>query len=250
MMDVGRHPRINLLTYSEIESISGYVGNFHVRVRQKARFVDASECTSCAECEAVCPVLVLDEFQMGLSSRRAIYKPFPQAVPSAYVVDIEHCLGNNPIACAKCVDRCDKHCINFDEQDSIVDLQVGAIIVATGMDTYDPRPLDEYGYTRYEDVITSMEFERLISAGGATQGHFIRPSDRRQPQRIAFIQCVGSRSTARGNPYCSNICCMNTIKDSLLLKDHYPDIGISVFYMDISAAFPAKWNAATTVRWS
>lgn len=235
MMDAGRHPRIELLAYSEIENITGYVGNFHVQVRKRARYVDEKECTACGECEQVCPVLVPDEFQMGLSSRRAIYKPFPQAVPSAYLVDIAHCLGNNPIACGKCVERCDKHCIDFDAQDEIINLEVGAIVVATGMDTYDPTALDEYGYTHYEDVITSMEFERLISAGGPTEGHFIRPSDRQHPHRIAFIQCVGSRSPARGNPYCSNICCMNTIKDSLLLKDHYPDIEITVFYMDIRA---------------
>jgi heterodisulfide reductase subunit A len=235
MMDVGRHPRIQLLTYSEIENISGYVGNFKVKVRQRARYVDEKDCTACGECAKVCPVLVPDEFQMGLSLRRAIYKPFPQAVPSAYLVDIAHCLGNNPIACAKCVDRCDKHCIDFDAQDQILALDVGAVIVATGMDTYDPTALDEYGYTRFEDVITSMEFERLISAGGPTEGHFVRPSDRQHPQRIAFVQCVGSRAAARGNPYCSNICCMNTIKDSLLLKDHYPDIDLTVFYMDIRA---------------
>jgi len=234
-MDAGRHPRIELLTYSEIEDISGYVGNFTVQVRKRARYVDEKECTACGECEEVCPVLVPDEFQMGLSSRRAIYMPFPQAVPSVYLVDIDHCLGNNPIACAKCVERCDKQCIDFDAQDEILELDVGVIVVATGMDTYDPTALDEYGYRRYQDVITSMEFERLISAGGPTEGHFIRPSDRQHPQRIAFIQCVGSRSPARGNPYCSNICCMNTIKDSLLLKDHYPDIEISVFYMDIRA---------------
>jgi len=235
MMDVGRHPNIQLLTYSEIEEIGGYVGNFHVRVRKKARFVDENECTSCGECAKVCPVLVPDEFQMGLSTRRAIYKPFPQAVPSAYLVDIAHCLGNNPIACGKCVDRCDKRCIDFDQQDSRIEFDVGAVIVATGMDVYDPTPLDEYGYTRFEDVITSLEFERLISAGGPTGGELIRPSDRRHPQRIAFIQCVGSRSPARGNPYCSNICCMNTIKDSLLLKDHDPDVEITVFYLDIRA---------------
>jgi heterodisulfide reductase subunit A len=235
MMDVGRHPNIELYTYSEIESISGYVGNFRVKVRKKARYVDENECTACGDCEEVCPVLALDEFQMGFSSRRAIYMPFPQAVPSTYLIDIERCLGDEPIACGKCMERCDKQCINFDDHDRIIDLHVGAIVVATGMDVYDPRPLDEYGYTRFHDVITSMEFERLISAGGPTEGHLIRPSDRQHPQRIAFIQCVGSRSTTRGNPYCSNICCMNTIKDTLLLKDHYPDVEVSVFYMDIRA---------------
>ncbi len=235
MMDVGRHPKITLLTYSEVETISGYVGNFTVRVRKKARYVNETECTACGECEPVCPVVTLDEFQMGLSSRRAIYLPFPQAVPSAYLIDIEKCLGDEPIACGKCMERCDKQCIDLDDQDRIIAFDVGAVVVATGMDLYDPTPLDEYGYTRYPDVITSIEFERLISAGGPTEGHLIRLSDRQKPQRIAFIQCVGSRSTTRGNPYCSNICCMNTVKDTLLLKDHYPEIEVTVFYMDIRA---------------
>jgi heterodisulfide reductase subunit A len=235
MMDVGRHPRIELMAYSEVEDVSGYVGNFKVRVRKRARYVDERECTACGDCAEVCPIVKPDEFQMGLSTRRAIYIPFPQAVPSAYIVNIHECLGDNPIACGKCIERCDKKCIDFDMQDEIVELEVGAIIVATGMDTYDPTELDEYGYTRYENVITSMEFERLISAGGPTEGHFIRLTDRQTPGRIGFVQCVGSRSQVRGNPYCSNICCMNTVKDSLLLKDHYPDIDITVFYMDIRA---------------
>ncbi|MFC1484629.1 hydrogenase iron-sulfur subunit, partial [Candidatus Neomarinimicrobiota bacterium] len=162
--------------------------------------------------------------------------PFPQAVPSVYILDNDACLGHNPIACGKCADVCEKKCIDFDMEDELIKIEVGAIIVATGMDVYDPTEMDEYGYTRYENVITSMEFERLISAGGPTEGHFMRPTDREAPKRIGFIQCVGSRtSNGKGNPYCSNICCMNTIKDSLLLKDHYPDTEIKVFYIDIRA---------------
>jgi heterodisulfide reductase subunit A len=243
MMDVGRHPNIELMAYSEVEDISGYVGNFKVKVRRRARYVDEKECTACGECAKVCPIVRPDEFQAGLSTRRAVYIQFPQAVPSAYIINIEECLGDNPIACGKCVEVCDKKCIDFDMDDEVVDLEVGAIVVATGMDVYDPTPLDEYGYTSYENVITSLEFERLISAGGPTEGHFVRPSDRKRPQTIGFVQCVGSRTALtesnpegqRGNPYCSNICCMNTIKDSLLLKDHYPDTDISVFYMDMRA---------------
>ena len=243
MMDVGRHPNITLMAYSEVEDISGYVGNFKARVRKKARYVDENECTACGDCVPVCPIVKPDEFQAGLSTRRAIYIPFPQAVPSAYIINGDECMGDNPIACGKCLEACDKKCIDFDMQDEIVELDVGAIIVATGMEVYDPTPLDEYGYTSYENVITSLEFERLISAGGPTEGHFVRPSDRTRPRRIGFVQCVGSRTALtdsnpdgrRGNPYCSNICCMNTIKDSLLLKDHYPDTEISVFYMDIRA---------------
>jgi heterodisulfide reductase subunit A len=236
-MDVGRHPNIELLTFSEVEDVSGYVGNFKVRVRKKARYVDEDECTACGDCVELCPVVVPDRFQMGLGSRRAIHIPFPQAVPSAYLVMAEECLGQNPIACGKCIEACEKNCISFDMQDEMLDIEVGAIIVATGMDLYDPTALDEYGYTRFPNVVTSMEFERLISTGGPLGGHFGRPSDLERPRRIGFVQCVGSRTLdpTRGNPYCSNICCMNTIKEAQYLKDNYPDTDITVFYMDLRA---------------
>ncbi len=235
MMDVGRHRNISLYAYSEVEHVSGFIGNFHVKIRKKARYVDEEACTACGDCVADCPVTLPDEYQQGLSSRKAIYIQLPQAVPSAYLIDMEHCLGNNPIACGKCLDACQKNCINFDMQDEMINLEVGTIIVATGMDVYDPTELDEFGYRSFENVITSMEFERLICAGGPTEGHFVRPTDTTRPKRIAFIQCVGSRSENRGNPYCSNICCMNTIKDTLLLHDHYPEIQSTVFYIDIRA---------------
>ncbi len=235
MMDVGRHPRIKLLAYSEIEHVSGFIGNFNVKVRKKSRYVDEDECTACGDCVVDCPVSVPDEYQQGLSSRKAIYIQLPQAVPSAYLIDMQNCLGNNPIACGKCQDACEKKCINFDMQDEILNLEVGTIVVATGMSVYDPTEMDEFGYRSYENVITSMEFERLICAGGPADGHFVRPTDHTRPKKIAFIQCVGSRSENRGNPYCSNICCMNTIKDTLLLKDHYPDTESKVFYIDIRA---------------
>jgi heterodisulfide reductase subunit A len=263
MMDAGRHPKIQLMAYSQVESISGYVGNFSVRVRKKARYVDENACTACSDCARVCPVITPDEFQGGLSTRKAIYIPFPQAVPSAYLINTDECLGNNPIACGKCREVCEKDCIDFDMRDEIVEFDVGAVIVATGLEVFDPTGLTEYGYTRYENVITSLEFERLISSGGPTEGHFVRPTDMQRPQRIGFIQCVGSRTVPtpgspagplasargagegasgdgrhaneRGHPYCSNICCMNTVKDSLLLLDHYPDSEITVYYMDIRA---------------
>ncbi len=236
-MDVGRHPNIELLTYAEVEDVSGYVGNFKVRVRKKARYVIEDECTACGDCAAVCPVVVPDEFQMGLATRRAAYIPFPQAVPSAYIINREECLGQNPIACGKCIEACEKNCIDFDMEDELLDLEVGAIIVATGMDVYDPTALDEYGYARFPNVITSMELERLISTGGPLEGHLARPGDLKPPKRIGFIQCVGSRTQdpERGNPYCSNICCMNTIKAAQYLRDNYPDSEVSVFYMDLRA---------------
>jgi len=211
------------------------VGNFTVTIRKKARYVDPKLCNACGECAKVCPVVVPDEYQMGLSSRKAVSIPFPQAVPCSYILNMDDCLGNNPIACGKCADVCDKQAIDLDDRDELITREVGAVIVAIGLDVYDPAPLDEYGYTRFENVITSMEFERLICAGGPTAGHFVRPSDQRQPQRIGFIQCVGSRNPAIGRPYCSNICCMNTVKDTLLLADHYPGVENLVFYQDIRA---------------
>ncbi len=235
MMDVGRHPRIKLMAYSEVEEISGHVGNFKVCVRKKARYVDETECNLCGKCVEVCPVVLPDEFQQGFSSRKAAYIPFPQAVPSSYLIDMEHCLGNNPITCGKCIDVCEKECIELNMQDELVEIDVGVIIAATGMDIYDPTALDEYGYTRFENVITTIEFERLICGGGPTEGRLVRPSDLQPPKRIGFIQCVGSRTENRGNPYCSNVCCMNTIKDSLLINEHYPDTEVYVFYMDIRA---------------
>ncbi len=235
MSDAGRHPNIELLTLSEVKEVTGHVGNFHVRVLKRTRYVRESECTSCGDCVAVCPVVVPDEFNMGLSSRRAIYSPFPQAIPSSYVVDIESCLGHNPIICGKCREKCEKNCIDFNMSDEILEFDVGTIIVATGMEVYDPTELDEYSYTKFPNVLTSMELERLINAGGPTGGEVQRLTDKRVPDAVSFIQCVGSRSFKTGHRYCSNICCMNTIKSTIMLKEHYPETEVKVFYIDIRA---------------
>jgi heterodisulfide reductase subunit A len=237
MTDVGRHPNIEMITLGEIKDIKGYVGNFDVTVTKKARYVNEKECTACGDCAVVCPVLVPDEFEMGLASRRAIFIPFPQAVPSAYVLNPNDCLGQDPLICGKCKEACEKGCIDYDAQNEELSFKVGTIVVATGMEPYDPTPLDEYGYTRFPNMLTTMEFERLINAGGPTKGEVVRLSDLKVPKSVAFIQCVGSRSPGNkeANPYCSNICCMNTIKDTLMLKEHYPDMEVKVFYIDIRA---------------
>src|SRR5512137_1766562 len=236
MTDAGRHPRIKLLTLSEIEQISGYVGNFKVRVRQRPRFVREKDCTACGDCAKVCPQATPNEFEIGLATRKAIYSPFAQAVPSAYLVDPATCLGKDPLVCGKCIKACKKQCIDFDMQEQVHEFEVGTIVVATGMEVFDPSALEEYGYGRFANVVTTMEFERLINAGGPTLGEVVRPGDRRVPRSIAFLQCVGSRSTSgAGKPYCSNVCCMVTIKDTLMLKEHYPEMEVTVFYLDIRA---------------
>ncbi len=232
MTDAGRHPNITLHTLSEIAEVSGYVGNFKVRIIKKAKYVDETECTSCGDCATACPVVFPDKFNEGLSSRKAIYIPFPQAVPSSYVINMDECMGRG---CSKCLESCEKNCIHFHMSDEEILEEVGSIVVATGLDPYDPRPMDEYGYTRYENVLTSLEFERLVNAGGPTKGELVRPTDRRPPKSVGFIQCVGSRSKIKGGEFCSNVCCMNTIKSTLVLKEHYPDMEITVFYIDIRA---------------
>ena len=234
MADAGRHPNIELLTNSEVQEVKGYIGNFKAKVMKKPRYV-TDECTACGDCVPVCSVTVPNEFDVGLATRHGIYIPFPQAVPSTYIVDRDLCLNKeNIIVCDKCIKACERQAIDFEMKPEILELEVGTIVVATGADVFDPASLVEYGYTKFPNVITSLEFERLINAGGPSGGHIIRPSDMKIPETVAFIQCVGSRSE-RGHLYCSNVCCMNTIKDSLLIKEHWPETKIYVFYLDIRA---------------
>ncbi|MEM3580726.1 MAG: CoB-CoM heterodisulfide reductase HdrA2 [Candidatus Bathyarchaeia archaeon] len=235
MSDVGRHPNIELLTNSEVVDVKGYIGNFRVKVLKKPRYVK-EDCSACGECSKVCPMTSPNEFDAGLALRHAIYTPFAQAVPSTYIIDMNLCLNKDGvIVCDKCIKACERQAIDFTMKPETVELEVGTIIVATGADVFDPSTLPQYGYGRYLNVITSLEFERLINAGGPSGGRLIRPSDMKVPKRVAFIQCVGSRSNRTGRTYCSNVCCMNTIKDSLLIKEHWPETEIYVFYVDIRA---------------
>jgi heterodisulfide reductase subunit A len=234
MSDAGRHPNIELLTNSEVKEVTGYIGNFKAKVLKKPRYV-TSECTACGDCVSVCPIIVPNEFDVGLAPRHAVYLPFPQAVPSTYLIDRDLCLTSDTLACAKCFEACDKRAIDFDMEPETVELDAGTIIVATGAGVFNPSSILRYGYGKFPNVITSLEFERLINAGGPSGGHLIRPSDLQIPKAVAFIQCVGSRSDEEGHVYCSNVCCMNTIKDTLLIKEHWPDTKIHVFYVDIRA---------------
>ena len=237
MVDCARHPNVTIYTLSEVQSVTQEEDDFgfEVQVFKKARYVDELACTACGDCAKVCPIVKRDEFQMGLSTRRAIYIPFPQAVPQAYLRDREDCLGGDPIACGRCIEACTKGCIDFDMQDEVVELSVGAIVLAVGMETFDPVALTEYGYTRYENVITGLEFERLICASGPSGGRLIRLTDREEPQAIGFIQCVGSRNL-KYQRFCSSVCCMHATKEAILAREHIPDVKSYIFYTDLRAS--------------
>ncbi len=233
MVEVSKHPKIKLMTYSEVQEISGYVGNFKVKILKKPTYVDPDKCTLCDECIKVCPVVVPNEFDLGLTARRAIYIPFPQAIPATFTLDIKNCPGLLPIACGKCADVCEPDAIDYDMKPEIVEEEVGAIIVATGYDLYDKELLTEYGYGKYPDVLDGLQFERLLSASGPTMGKVLRPSDRKEPKEVVFIQCAGSRDPELHCAYCSKICCMYTAKHAMLYKHHVPDGQAYIFYIDI-----------------
>ena len=235
MMDVGRHPNIELLVNSEVKELSGTAGNFSVKILKKASFVDWNKCNSCGLCSEKCPTKVPSEFDQLLGIRKAIYTPFPQAVPSKPRIDKENCLYFKTGKCRVCEKFCPASAINFDMKDEHIKIKVGSIVVATGIDYYDPSEASEYGYGRFKNVITSLELERLLSAGGPTKGELIRHTDNKVPKRIAFIQCIGSRNMKRDIRYCSRICCMNAIKASLIIREHFPEAEITIFYIDIRA---------------
>jgi len=231
MVEVGRHPNINLLTYSEIESVDLNTGNFEVKVKKKARMINHSICTGCGACGEVCPITVPNEFDFNLGYRGAAYVPFPQAIPEQYTIDIDSCIG-----CKLCVDACEVKAIDFDQEDEIIELKVGSIIIATGNDIFDPSNLYRYGYQKYKNVLTAIEMERLLSSTGPTLGKVIKPSDHKPPKRIGFLQCVGSRDFHEGtHKYCSRVCCMYAMKQARQLKEKYPESEVFIFYIDIRA---------------
>jgi heterodisulfide reductase subunit A len=243
MVEVSRHPDIEVLTYSEVEEVSGFVGNFKVRIRKKPSFVRAEDCTACGDCVAACPEPVPNEFDMGLAWRKAIYIPFPQAVPSTYTLDADRCLnakldsdtGFRVLACVRCSDACKPKAIDYDQRPEVVEREVGSIVVATGFGLLRGEPAAECGYGIHPDVVDGLEFERLLSASGPTGGEIRRPSDGKVPKEVVFIQCVGSRDPVHGVPYCSKICCMYTAKHVLLLKHKFHDVRATVFFMDVRA---------------
>lgn len=233
MVEVSRHPKIKLLTLSEVQEVSGYVGNFKVKIEKKPTYVDPEKCTLCDDCTKVCPVVTTNEFDLGLTNRRAIYIPFPQAIPASHTLDEKACLGLFPISCGKCADACGPKAIDYDMKPEQIELEVGIIIAATGYDLYGKEQMGEYGYGKYADVLDGLQFERLCSASGPTMGKILRPSDHKEPKEVVFIQCAGSRDPEQHCAYCSKICCMYTAKHAMLYKHHVPDGQAYIFYIDI-----------------
>jgi heterodisulfide reductase subunit A len=232
MIECSHHPSVQLLTYSEVKEVKGSMGNFKVKVLRKPRYVDERKCTGCGICSDNCPTEAPNEFDENIGVRKAIYMPFPQSVPRVAAIDKETC-----IECGLCDKVCPAGAVNREQQPEEVELDVGAIVVATGFDMFDPCIIPQYGYGRFKNVITAMELERLLCASGPTGGHLIRPSEGKIPRHIAFIQCVGSRDRREwvGHPYCSSICCKYAVKDAVLIKEHETDSNVSIFYIDMRA---------------
>ncbi|MGM0652226.1 MAG: 4Fe-4S binding protein, partial [Bacillota bacterium] len=236
MVEAAQHPNINLLTYCEVEEVKGFVGQFDVIIKQKARYVDPVKCTGCGICWEKCPSKAPSEFEMGMTSRKSIYVPFPQAVPMVPVIDRDRCLYFTKGRCQICEKECPPQAIDYEQQDEFIERRYGAIIVATGYDQLDPSIYGEYGYGEHPDILTGLEFERLFNASGPTGGKVVRLSDGKPPEKVVFIQCVGSRDKARGMNYCSKICCMYTAKQAILLKEKVPEAKSYVFYIDVRTA--------------
>ncbi len=245
MVAVSRNEKIKLLPYCEIQSVTGKAADFTVKVVRKPRYVDVDKCNGCAECTTKCPAKVPDEFNLNLNTRKAIYIPFPQAVPRKATIDAEHCWRLNPTEeqkermqgralCGICEKICPAKAIDFNQKPETFELRVSSIILSTGLELEDPRRVPEYGYGKYANVYTHLEFERLLSSTGPTTGHILRRYDNQEPKRIAFIQCVCSRDV-RTNFYCSAFCCMASTRQAVLAKEHLPGVETTIFYMDIRA---------------
>jgi len=230
MVEVGQHANIRKLMLSEVTDVEGEAGNFHVKILRHPRYVIEDKCIACGACAKICPVEVDSEFELGLSKRAAIYMPFPQAVPAVYHLDLDTCLE-----CGQCAERCPADAIDYDMQPKTLEIDVGAIIVATGYELYDGQAVQAYGYGSHPDILNGLEFERLLSASGPTGGEVLRPSDGQVPKEIVFIQCAGSRNPEHGVPYCSKICCMYTAKHTILYKHRVHDGQAYVFYIDVRA---------------
>ena len=237
MVDIAQHEKIKIYSYSEVVDVRGFVGNFDVTIKKKARYVKEDVCTGCGLCTEKCPQKnVPNEFNLGMDNRRAVYIPFAQAVPKIATIDANYCTMLKTGKCGVCSKICTAKAIDYTQKDEFIENKYGAIIVATGFNPISMEKFDEYAYSKSKDVITSLEFERLMNAAGPSAGKLVRPSDGKHPQTIVFVQCVGSRCAAcaeKGKEYCSKICCMYTAKHAMLTRDKYPDTDVYVFYIDV-----------------
>ena len=237
MVDVAQHEKIRIFSYSEVEKVKGFVGNFEVTIKRKARYVKEDVCTGCGLCTEKCPQKkVPNEFNLGMDNRRAIYIPFAQAVPKIATIDADYCTMLKTGKCGICSKVCTAKAIDYTQKDEFIEEKYGAIVAATGFNPISMDKFDEYAYSQSKDVITSLEFERLMNAAGPTAGKLLRPSDGVHPHTLVFVQCVGSRCAScaeKGKEYCSKICCMYTAKHAMLTRDKYPDTDVYVFYIDV-----------------
>jgi len=231
MSEVARNPNIELMTYSEVVSLDGYVGNFQARIEKYPHYIDQDTCTGCGHCVDICPVECGNEFELGMKPKKAIYLSFPQAVPGEYTIDMNHC-----IKCGICQDACPTSSVRYDDKPEYVDIKIGTIILATGWDPYDARRMQQYGFGRHKNVINALQMERLLSSYGPTEGKVKRPSDLKEPESIVWVQCVGSREfTGKGRKYCSRVCCMYATKQARSYKEKHPNAQIFIFYIDLRA---------------
>ena len=236
MVEASQNEKINIYAYSEIEDVKGFVGNFSVKIKKKARYVNADICTGCGLCTEKCPMKkVPNEFNLGMDNRHAVYIPFAQAVPKVATIDPNYCIKLKTGKCGLCSTVCSAKAIDYDQKDEYIDAKYGAIVVATGFNPISVEKFDEFAYSQSPDVVTSLEYERLMNAAGPTGGTLLRPSDGKHPKTIVFVQCVGSRcdGSEKGKPYCSKVCCMYTAKHAMLTREKYPDTDVYVFYIDV-----------------
>ncbi|MCJ7542016.1 MAG: FAD-dependent oxidoreductase, partial [Desulfobacterales bacterium] len=235
MVEVGRHINIELLTLSNVLEVNGQAGDFTVRLVRHPRYVDIDKCIACGLCAEKCPRKIDSEYDQGLVKRKAIYIPYAQAVPLKYAIDDRHCIYLTKSKCKACKKFCPADAINFDDHAAETEIHVGAVVLSSGSCVYDPSAYDIYGYQGSPNIVTSLEFERILSASGPYAGHLVRPLDNKEPKKIAWIQCVGSRDVHQnGNGYCSGVCCTYAIKEAILAKEHSPnDLDAAIFYIDI-----------------
>ena len=235
MVESSRHPNIKMHTLASVSAVTGEEGDFTATIHQKARYVHPDRCTGCGDCEPKCPSKVFNVFNQGLDKRKAIYALFPQAVPNTRAIDPTACLYLTKNVCRKCEKVCQADAIHFEDKDTFTDVHVGSVILTPGLKPYQPEIRQEFGYGKHKNVVTALQFERLLSASGPFNGIVQRPSDGGHPKRLAWIQCVGSRNSHNSNPWCSSVCCMYAAKQSIIAKEHDSDVQSTVFYMELRA---------------